>query len=217
VRPLPESETYNGHEKFTSGSSEYNRLRFVFQQLMARAATATLVMVKAVHNAGELAPVGLIDVQPMVAQIDGAGKTTPHGIIHNIPYMRVQGGANAVIIDPVVGDIGLAVFASRDISSVKATKQPSGPGSRRRHSMADGLYIGGFLNAVPTQFIRFSGDGVEIKSTTVTITGDVHITGDVQVDKTLTATTNVIGGGKSLKTHTHGGVMAGGGVSGPPS
>jgi phage baseplate assembly protein gpV len=184
---------------------------------MARAATATLVMVKAVHNAGELAPVGLIDVQPMVAQIDGAGKTTPHGIIHNIPYMRVQGGANAVIIDPVVGDIGLAVFASRDISSVKATKQPSGPGSRRRHSMADGLYIGGFLNAVPTQFIRFSGDGVEIKSTTVTITGDVHITGDVQVDKTLTATTNVIGGGKSLKTHTHGGVMAGGGVSGPPS
>lgn len=38
---------------------------------------------------------------------------------------------------------------------------------------------------------------------------NVHMTGDAQVDGTLTATTDVIGGGKHLKTHTHGGVAAG--------
>jgi phage baseplate assembly protein V len=36
-----------------------------------------------------------------------------------------------------------------------------------------------------------------------THTGPVHFTDNVQVDKTLTATIDVIGGGKSLKTHTH--------------
>lgn len=36
-----------------------------------------------------------------------------------------------------------------------------------------------------------------------THTGPVHFTDNVQVDKTLTANTDVIGGGKSLKTHPH--------------
>ena len=45
----------------------------------------------------------------------------------------------------------------------------------------------------------------------------VHMTGDAQVDGTLTANTDVIGGGKHLKTHTHSGVTAGAGTSGPPS
>lgn len=47
--------------------------------------------------------------------------------------------------------------------------------------------------------------------------GPVNITGDVGVTGTVTASTDVIGGGKSLKTHTHGGVLTGGGTTGPPS
>lgn len=50
-----------------------------------------------------------------------------------------------------------------------------------------------------------------------TITGKLHVTDDAQFDKTVTATTDVVGGGKHLKTHTHSGVTAGGGTSGPPS
>lgn len=49
-----------------------------------------------------------------------------------------------------------------------------------------------------------------------TINGALHVTDDVQVDKTLTATTDVIGGGKHLKTHTHGGVQAGAGHTAAP-
>lgn len=49
-----------------------------------------------------------------------------------------------------------------------------------------------------------------------THTGPVTFVDDVQVNKTLTATTDVIGAGKSLKNHLHTAVQTGGGVSGPP-
>ena len=58
---------------------------------------------------------------------------------------------------------------------------------------------------------------VNITAPTTTITGNVHITGNVQVDQTLTATTDVVGGGKSLKSHTHGGVQTGSGNTGAPN
>lgn len=45
----------------------------------------------------------------------------------------------------------------------------------------------------------------------------VHFDDNVQVDKTLTANTDVIGGGKSLKSHVHSGVQTGGGNTGPPT
>lgn len=199
-------KVFSGFQSLFDGNSEYNQMAFVFRSLMAETCTATLVLIKAVHNNGEVAPVGLVDVQPMVAQVDGKGNATPHGIIHNVPYLRVQGGANALIMDPAVGDIGLAVFASRDISSVKANKAPSNPGSPRMFSWSDGLYVGGFLNGAPTNYVRFDSDGnVIIKpATKVTVQGDLDVTGDVTAS------------GVSLKTHRHSGVSTGGGNSGPP-
>lgn len=51
----------------------------------------------------------------------------------------------------------------------------------------------------------------------VDIVGDVSISGNVTVSETLTANTDVVGGGKSLKDHRHTGVAAGGAQSGPPA
>jgi phage baseplate assembly protein V len=57
----------------------------------------------------------------------------------------------------------------------------------------------------------------------VTITGDVTITGqlsvfeDVAVAGTLTASSDVVGGGKSLKSHKHTAVAVGTAQSGPPA
>ena len=49
-----------------------------------------------------------------------------------------------------------------------------------------------------------NGDGtISITATQTTINGPLHVTGNVQVDQTLTANTDVVGGGKSLKTHIH--------------
>jgi hypothetical protein len=46
--------------------------------------------------------------------------------------------------------------------------------------------------------------------------GDVSITGDASASGTVTGTTDVVGGGKNLKSHEQFGVQTSSGVSGPP-
>ena len=145
-----------------------------------------MVKVMGVTNAGDISPVGFVDLLPLVNQIDGVGNIEPHGTIYHCPYFRLQGGANAVIIDPQVGDIGWAGFADRDISSVVATKGQATPGSRRMFDMADAVYFGGMLNGAPTQYIAFSASGIALTSPTkVTISAPL-----VEVDASTSFTVN---------------------------
>jgi hypothetical protein len=160
----PFNEGFAGSQDGQSDTSEFNVISFIVQQILGRANTATLVQVVAVTNAGGVSPVGFVDVHPLVNQITGAGAPQPHGTIYHIPYFRLQGGANAIILDPQVGDRGVAVFADHDISVVKATGAQANPGSRRRFDMADGMYLGGFLNGTPTQYIEWSTAGITITS-----------------------------------------------------
>jgi hypothetical protein len=155
---------------------DYNNILFVVMQALAKMQTATIVKIMACSNSGDASPVGTVDIMPMVNQVDGSGNPTPHGTIYNIPYFRIQGGANAVILDPQVGDLGIAVFASRDISNVKSTKAQANPGSWRQYDWGDGMYLGGLLNGTPNQFIQFSLAGIVVSvppAATATIqTGD---------------------------------------------
>src|SRR5512139_7424 len=113
----------------TISATEYNALTFLIRQLLSKVNTATLVQVKAVTNSGGVAAVGTVDVHPLINQQDASGNAIPHGTLYGLPYSRLQGGTNAVILDPQVGDIGIAIFASRDISAAKATKGENNPGS----------------------------------------------------------------------------------------
>ena len=148
--------------------SEIASRNFHIMSVMARMAGATLVQVVAVSS-------GAVDVQPLVNQTsqsvasDGTITTigTKHGVLHGLPYFQPQSGKSAVEITPTVGDIGLAIFADRDISNVIATKQQSNPGSRRIFDMSDGLYLGAFpgLNQPITQFVKFDpASGITITS-----------------------------------------------------
>ena len=204
----------------------FNRLIFTIQSLINGLATATLVQVKAVTNTGDDSPVGTVDVQPMVNQVDGQGQAKAHGTIYKLPYFRLQGGTNAVILDPKVDDIGIAIFCHTDISTVKSAKKVSNPGSFRRFNWADGLYVGGFLNAKPENYVQFDNDG----NITVRSTGTVNINCDtinmhgsdgtgsttVTVKGTLSATVDVVANSVSLHDHTHSGVTTGTGTTGPP-
>jgi hypothetical protein len=207
------SEGYNGFGALAHSQDDHSTMEFIARQLMNGMATAALVEVKGV---GE----DTVNVQPMVNQIDGAGTGIPHGTIHNLPYFALRAGASAVRAKPKAGDIGVAIFTSSDSSVVKKTKKPANPGTRRRFDWSDGLYLGGFLGPEPTSFIDLdddvgitvtaaSGKALTLNADTVTINGDVSVTG------TLTATEDVIADGKSLKSHTH--TDPQGGSSGPPS
>lgn len=153
---------YTGFMNPEDTSSDLAAHTFLINQIIGRLATTTLAKVLAVTNSGGVSAVGFVDVQPLVNQTDGAGQPTAHGQVNNLPYFRTQGGTNAIILDPQVGDIGLVVFCSRDISSVKTTKAQANPASRRRFDWADGIYVGGVLNGVPQNYLGFSSTGITI-------------------------------------------------------
>lgn len=224
---------YPGYLEPGAAANPYASQEFIIQMTLGRAATATLVKVVAVTNAGELSPVGFVDVQPLVNQIDADGKPTPHGVIYGIPYFRIQGGTDAVIMDPKAGDIGMAAFASHDISSVKANKAQANPGSRRRFDMADGMYFGGLLNGTPAQYLQFQSDGIKVvspskitcvapsveinASTQCKVTSpDIQLVGNTKVTGNLNITGTTTGNGVNLNTHQHSGVQTGSSNTGTP-
>jgi hypothetical protein len=189
-------------------TSPQNEMQFIMRSLLGDVRTSMPVKVTKVTNTGNVAEIGRVDIVPLVGQLDGDGQLIPHGAIYDVPYLRLQCGGNAIIIDPVVGDIGIALFCDRDISVVKASKAGAHPGSLRRHDMSDAVYLGAILSSAPTQYIRFSASGIDIAAQTINIIGNTYITGSETVSNTLTVA------GKSINAHTHGGVLPGGGTSG---
>ncbi|WP_297482859.1 hypothetical protein [Ferrovum sp.] len=180
---------YQGTLTELVGRGEFNQLSFVVQQIMNRANHATLVQVVGVVPGG-VGPVGTVNVTPLVNMVDGNGNAIPHGVIYTLPYLRLQGAQNAIIIDPQVNDIGLCVFADQDISTVKSTLAAAIPATHRRNDWADGLYIGGMLNGTPTQYLEFSSTGINVVTPgdlVMTVTG--NLTANVTGTAAITAPT----------------------------
>lgn len=187
---------------------KYNNVEFVVTQLLAKLQTVTLVKVLSCTNDGDLSPVGTVDVQPLVNQVDSDGNPFPHTTIYNVPYFRLaNAGGNAVILDPAPGDIGLCCFASRDLTSVITNQAPANPGSSRKYDFSDALYVGLMLGGgTPTQYVRFLPGGIEIVSPTeITIKAPtINLEGNVsQTNGTITADTDVLAGPSSISLVNH--------------
>lgn len=211
------AESLYGQQGIPDENGEFNATAFQIREALASVRTNVPVKIIAVHGGG-VGAAPTVDVQPLVNQTDGIGDKTDHGIIYGIRVQRSQGGGSAIINDPKVGDVGYMAIADRDMSALTSNEgTQSNPGSNRRFSMADGVYMGAILNpAVPGQYVQFTDNGVringfgggiiEIVGADVFITGTLHVTGDV------------IGGdgSVSLLNHIHSGVVPGGGNSGPP-
>lgn len=221
---MSNSEVY-GQQYPANNSSKFGAQAFMIQQFLNRMQTTTIVKVVGVKDVGKLAPVGFVDVEPQINQLDGDGKSYPHTTIYNIPYFRLQGGKNAIIIDPEEGDFGYCSFCSRDISDFKEKKEQVDPASSRFYDWADGIYTGGILNGEPEQYIQFNSDGITITSpkdvmincdnATVKADGNVDVTakGDIttnsknavvnaKVNCEVNAVKNVVVTGKLCQVYT---------------
>jgi hypothetical protein len=174
-----------GAATFSDGTNDFNTMDFVARRVLAGAVIATLVQVKAVNG-------NTVNAQPLVNQVDGLGNATPHGIINNLRWIQLQGGPCAILIPPVVGDIGLAVFADRDISSVVANKGQANPGSWRRNDYADGVYVTCIsgINETPSESIELTSAGINITTPGgFSITSpDVTTSGNLEVGSGVSAT-----------------------------
>jgi len=208
------NDGYAGQQDPSNSSSDFNVMSFLVRQMLGKVHTVTVAQVKAVTSHSEIEGAGFVDVLILVKMIDGAAQASPHVTMYGLPYFRLQSGANAIILDPKVGDIGLIAIAERDISAVKSTKKESNPGSFRRFDLADGIYLGGILNGTPTQYVRFvtdsngaptgmelidiNGNKIQMTSTGIKMTDNnshivemkstgIAITGDVTVTGKVTA------------------------------
>lgn len=196
-----------------SDADDYNYLAFIIARALEEVQTVSIVQVKAVDTAAQT-----VDVKVLVNIMTGARTSVPHGVISARPYYRLQGGDGAIIIDPVVGDIGVMVFASRDLTAVIASKGLANPGSYRQFSWSDGVYFGGVLNSAPAQYLKIDASGitivsptaVTIQAPTITLDGDVHITGTTTGDGEGTFN------GIPVSTHRHPGVDSGTSDTDPP-
>ena len=214
-------------------ASDSNAQQFLMSQFLLGKAFITLALVTSVNEDGTV-----VSVKPMVEGFTGGGDVIQNSIIYGVPVWRLQRGNSAVKMKPVPMDIGLIAICDRDITSVKKSKSPALPGSNRNHSYSDAIYLGGVLNAEPSQYIDFKDDGIDVVSPLrVNINGQsVSITAEDQVSVSanaiilngpviqgegnrggnatfggsVTASGDVVGSGISLSTHTHSGVQSGG-------
>ncbi len=211
-------------------ASDAESFSYAFERLMSGLFFIELVKVKEIR--GE-APNLVVDVLPLVSRTDRTGSMIPNSKIYNIPVFRLQRGNSAIIMNPVVGDIGMIAVCDRDSSVARADFSQSVPGSSRTHSKSDALYLGGFLNGQPTQFIEFADGALNItspnpvnitcsKATIVAPDGVeiiaplAHFSGDIKADGNITDNAETQGASlKSLRdnydVHRHpvAGVQAG--------
>jgi hypothetical protein len=209
-----------GQQRPGDGASRFNAISFIIEQALGRLRTAIVVQVVAVTGGGDAAEPPTVDVTPLVNMLDGNDNSVQHGTIYGLPVMRLQSGTNALIIDPVVDDIGIALILDRDSSGVINSGEAANPGSLRHHDLADGIYLGGIIGDAPKQTIEFTANGIKLKDANGNVLESKadgwHVTGAIICDSDITAG---FGGADQvgLRTHKHGGVTTGGGVTLAPT
>src|SRR5690348_7674181 len=87
-------------QQLSDSTTEFAALQFLISSYVAQMATSTLVRVVSCTNSGGLSPWGTVDVQPVITQVAGDNTAVQHRQLFRLPYCRIQGGRNAVILDP---------------------------------------------------------------------------------------------------------------------
>lgn len=207
---------------FVSGSP-INVLDFLLRSIVkGMVNTAIPVRVDAISRPADGSGAGYLSATPLVKMRSASGEALEPVSIPKLRWFRLQHGTAALICDPKPGDVGLAVFAQQDVSTLTGGNSPQQPGSFRCYDMSDGFYFGGFWGQKPTTFVQIedSGDITIAAPQTVTINTNVktinatsscviktaaatidapqtHITGSLQVDGKITGSGGlaVSGGG----------------------
>lgn len=228
-----DENTVKGAKALTSANTMTNAISFLVEQMVkGMVNTAEVVRVVGVDAGGAGAAAGYVDVLPLVSQTDAWDNALPTTTLYRLPYSRIQGGVAALVIDPIPGDIGLAVFCKRDSSGVKAgASAPVQPASFRSFDQADGFYIGGFLNQPPEIWLELTQEGVATLRAPQKIVLDTPLVechgrfiqtgqqgrGGQFVGGFTNIGGQVISNTVTLETHTHKGVQSGSGNTGTPN
>ena len=235
---MSDKELSANYDNFAS-SNPLNSMEFFIRSLISQVVSTSLpVVVTAVERKGEDAGAGYVTVKPLLQPRNNSGDGLEVTTIPKLLYFRLQHGKAAIICDPRVGDIGLAVVAKHDISNINGSTTPKVPATYRKFDPSDSFYIGGFWGKAPEVFIHLEDEGtIKIKAPTK-ITMDAP---ECEVNASTSFTVNsaqinlngpISGGGSggadatfsgdvtakniSLTSHTHTGVQSGNSSTGAP-
>ncbi len=235
---MAETELKANYDDFAC-SSELNAMDFFVRSIVSKVVSTSLpVVVTAVERSGGGSGAGYVTVKPLLKPRNNSGDGLEVTTIPKLPYFRLQHGKAAIICDPKIGDIGLAVVAKHDISNIGGNNSPQVPATYRSFDPSDSFYIGGFWGQAPEVFIHLEDEGtIKLKAPTkITLEAP-----DCEVNASTSFTVNssqinlngpISGGGSSganatfsgdvkaknisLTTHVHTGVQAGNATSGQP-
>ena len=235
---MSDKELSANYDNFAS-SNPLNSMEFFIRSLISQVVSTSLpVVVTAVERKGEEAGAGYVTVKPLLQPRNNSGDGLEVTTIPKLPYFRLQNGKAAIICDPKVGDIGLAVVAKQDISNINGSTTPKVPATYRKFDPSDSFYIGGFWGKAPEVFIHLEDEGtIKIKAPTkismeapecevnastsftvnssqINLNGPISGGGSGGADATFTGDVNAKG--ISLTSHTHTGVQSGNSSTGAP-
>ena len=235
---MSDKELSANYDNFAS-SNPLNSMEFFIRSLISQVVSTSLpVVVTAVERKGEDAGAGYVTVKPLLQPRNNSGDGLEVTTIPKLPYFRLQHGKAAIICDPKVGDIGLAVVAKQDISNINGSTTPKVPATYRKFDPSDSFYIGGFWGKAPEVFIHLEDEGtIKIKAPTkismeapecevnastsftvnssqINLNGPISGGGSGGADATFTGDVNAKG--ISLTSHTHTGVQSGNSSTGAP-
>lgn len=145
---------------FFTNTTMYNQLCYMVRQIIGEMVnTSALVSVVGVEGGGTGNPAGHVSATPLVAQTDAKGNALPMSPIPRLRFFRYQAGKAAIVLDPVAGDQGVAVFFKQDSSGVQdGAKEAVVPGSFRNFDQSDGVVFSGVQNQAPTVWIELTQD-----------------------------------------------------------
>lgn len=145
---------------FFTNTTMYNQLCYMVRQIIGEMVnTSALVSVGGVEGGGTGNPAGHVSATPLVAQTDAKGNALPMSPIPRLRFFRYQAGKAAIVLDPVAGDQGVAVYFKQDSSGVQdGAKEAVAPGSFRNFDQSDGVVFSGVQNQAPTVWIELTQD-----------------------------------------------------------
>lgn len=173
--------------QFTPTNAQINdaeSMAYAFEMLMSGYFFMEIAQVVDVRGD---APNLVVDVMPLLSRQNRSGDPVSNSTLYDLPVWRLQRGGSAIIMDPVVGDVGLIAVCDRDTTLVRANLKESPPGSSRRHSKSDAVYFGGILNSAPSQYIEFADNklnivapfGIEVTTPLMHVTGNITAGGNM--------------------------------------
>ena len=172
-------------------------------------------------------------VKGTVTAKDGTQSQVSLPMLVDVPICWPKAGGFAVTLPVTIGDEILVVFASRCIDGWWQSGGEQKAAENRMHDLSDGFAIFAptsqskklasvqtdgieIRNEARTTYFKVTATDIYAKCSNFYIDGTISHTGNQTSSGTITGTTDVVGGGKHLKTHVHSGVTPGFSNTGQP-